>query len=535
LGRVAKILGRVGKILLRAAAVEGSCWRDAAAPASRGSRIFQRARVSGILRKLPIGAVWAGRKLALWVARSHPASLAASALTSICGRRALLLKGTLSQLRHRNDDHAFFWAEAENAYPDDPSILRMRVHSALRSGDVATASSQFSLLVASGKTQIGDARFVVGLSNVNLQKNRISSIRSRVRQFLATQRGRRDSRVAAVRLCRLIFAHFPRTECASAPEIRARFLHLLDRSPVATEPKKLLGRVVACEERLARLYPSSLFDSDISAPDRRAFITLVRQRLHERRPFAFVRLGDGEAACLPYEHLLALFAAPDRRDRERIWWGKPLECEVRSRLYPRLTRAMFDADCIGIPTVSRFIRELRLERNDTLETSLTGRGLRAVLNCAENWDKLRSPGIAPPVFTSCHLHQDLELWNCYDELLHGLRDVVLVSCHERLADWMEQRFDLKIAGHVCLPPDRVTGPYLAKGYEGPSLPTHLDDAIAQLGDLPRNRLVLVGAGILGKLFVNEARARGGIALDIGSIFDHWLGLRTRSYLDLNIA
>ena len=56
-----------------------------------------------------------------------------------------------------------------------------------------------------------------------------------------------------------------------------------------------------------------------------------------------------------------------------------------------------------------------------------------------------------------------------------------------------------------------------------------------MGDLPRNRLVLVGAGLLGKLLVSEARARGGIALDIGSIFDHWLGFRTRSYLDLNAA
>jgi hypothetical protein len=488
-----------------------------------------------MLRRLQIGAVWAGRKLAAWAARSHPASLAVSALTPICGRRALLLKGMLSQLRHRNDDHARFWAEAENAYPDDPAILRMRVHAALRSGDVATADSQFSLLVASGKTQIGDARFVIGLSQVDLRKKRRAPIRLRVRHFLASLRGQRDSRVAAVRLNRLIFAHFPRTERRSAPEVRARFLHLLDRSPVAREPKRLLRRIAACEERLARLYPGSFFDTDISAADRRAFIALVRQRLHERRPFAFVRLGDGEAACLPYEHELALFAAPDRRDRERIWWGKPLDRQARSRLYPPLMRAMFDADCVGIPTVSRFVRELRLERNDTLEASLTGRGLRAVLYCAENWEKLRSPGISAPAFTSCHLHQDLELWDCYDELLDGLRDVVLVSCHERLADWVQKRFDLKIAGHVLLPPDHVTGPSLASDYEGPPLPARFDDAIARLGDLPRNRLVLVGAGVLGKLLVHEARARGGIALDIGSIFDHWLGLRTRSYLDLNAA
>src|SRR5262249_21225071 len=142
----------------------------------------------------------------------------------------------------------------------------------------------------------------------------------------------------------------------------------------------------------------------------------VRRKLREQHPFSFVRLGDGEAACLPYERHLSVFAPPDRRDRERIWWGAPLEQQAKSRIYSRLAQAIFDADCIGIPTISRFLRELRLQRNDTLETSLTGRGLRAVLHCAKNWESLRSPGIAAPIFTSCHLHQDLELWNCYGEL-----------------------------------------------------------------------------------------------------------------------
>jgi hypothetical protein len=55
----------------------------------------------------------------------------------------------------------------------------------------------------------------------------------------------------------------------------------------------------------------------------------------------------------------------------------------------------------------------------------------------------------------------------------------------------------------------------------------------EMGDLPLGRLVLVGAGYPGKWLVSEARRRGGIALDLGSIFDYWLGLNTRSYLDLD--
>jgi len=488
-----------------------------------------------MLRRLRIGAVWAGRKIAIRAARSRVASTAAKSLAPIHRRRALLLEGTLSQLRDREGDHALFWAAAANAYPDDPAILRMRLHSALRVGDRHGADAVLRRLIAARKTRADDARFVVGLTNIDLRADRRGRIQARIRHFLASLRGSSDYRVAAVRLSRQIFAHFPPRAGGFDRHARARFLHMLERSPVAPEPKQLLHRVVASEAHLEQRYPGSLFETDISSLQRRTFVALVQSRLRERRPFSFVRLGDGEAACLPYESPLSAFAAYDARDRERIWWDKPLDRQVRSQIYPRLAKSIFDADCIGIPPVSRFLRELKLQREDSLETSLTGRGLRTVLHCAEHWEQLRSVGLAPPIFTSCHLHQDLELWNCFDELFDGAGEVVLVSCHPELPDRMHARFGLKAAGHILLPPDRVTGPFLALGGDNRALPSVLDTTIDNLGDLPKGRLVLVGGGLLGKLIVAEACARGGVALDVGSIFDHWLGFRTRSYLDLNTA
>jgi hypothetical protein len=201
---------------------------------------------------------------------------------------------------------------------------------------------------------------------------------------------------------------------------------------------------------------------------------------------------------------------------------------------PRIARAMLDADCIGIPTAARFLRELNLQRQDTLETSLTGRGLRCILHCSERLAELRSSGLPSPILASCHLHQDLALWNCYGELLDGVKEIVLVSCHPGLADWISNRFGLRIAGHILVPPDRVSAPLLrSRTPETRTLPQILDAVTAEMGDLPRGRLVLVGAGYPGKLLTGIARERGGIALDLGSIFDYWLGLNTRSYLDLD--
>jgi len=84
-----------------------------------------------------------------------------------------------------------------------------------------------------------------------------------------------------------------------------------------------------------------------------------------------------------------------------------------------------------------------------------------------------------------------------------------------------------------VPPRHASLPLLREkpAASGP-LPEVIGGVAERLGDLPRNRLVLVGAGYLGKWLVDLAKTRGGVALDLGSIFDHWVGINTRSYQDL---
>jgi hypothetical protein len=410
------------------------------------------------------------------------------------------------------------------------------VHAALRAGRVAEADAGLRVLIQSRKTIVADCRFVVGLTLVDLRAGNASRLRHRIRSFLASLHGTASYRIAAVRISRAIFANFPRKcgQVGDGHSWREQFLRMLVRSAVNSEPKRLLFRIAACEAQLEDRFCGSIFDTDISAVQCRSFVSLVRNRLTSREPFAFVRAGDGEAACLPYEARLAAHARPDARERERIWWGRPLTPALRDRIAPAVARAIWDADCIGIPTIARFLRELRLDHQDTLEHSLTGRGLRSLLHCSERIGELRSSGLPAPIFTSCHLHQDLAIWNCYESLLDGVRDVVFISGHDALAELARERFGVSIAASLVLPADKVSGPFTANAtHERSNLPEILDSVIDKIGDLPRGRLVLVGAGYPGKILVSIARQRGGVALDLGSIFDYWLGLKTRSYLDLD--
>jgi hypothetical protein len=442
----------------------------------------------------------------------------------------------LAAVTHRHVDHTEFWNEAIKRFPDDAEFMRRKVQAALQSGRIADADSALGWLMNARACKAADARFVIGLTHADMRTGDAANIRRRVRSFLASLRGMRDYRIAAVRLSRVIFAHFPARPDGSirSSALRSRFQTMLAKAPLKREPRKLLDRSASCEAALERMYPHCFFQTDVAPEQRRAFISLVRARVALQQPFSFVRIGDGEAACLPYEPRLAAHAPTDARDRERIWWGEALKPGMSDQTAPRIARAMLDADCIGLPTTARFLRELNLQREDTLETSLTGRGLRCILYCSERLAELRSPGLPPPILTSCHLHQDLALWDCYEELLDGVKEIVLVSCHPGLADWIGKRFGSKIAGNVVLPPDKVSAPLLrSRVRETRKLPEILDAVIEEMGDLPRGRLVLVGAGYPGKLLTGIARERGGIALDLGSIFDYWLGLNTRSYLDLD--
>jgi len=494
-------------------------------------------RTTHIFHQLHIICRRALRAVAIRAIDSKFADPIAGSLIFFNRRRAFHLRGRLAGIRYRNADHTDFWAAAEKAYPMDPEFTRNKIHAALRSGRVAEAEAGLDLLVKSRAARAIDCNFVIGLAHFDQRAGNIAGVRKRIRCFLASLKGTRDYRTAAVRLGRVIFAHFPRRPRHGAGEsgdYRRRLLSMIARSQICGAPADLLRRAALCEAKLESSARLCLFDTDISVDQCRAFVSLVRGKLAAGQPFSFVRIGDGDAACLPYEPALSALALMDAMDRERIWWGTPLKSDVRARLSPLIARAMWDADCIGVPTIARFVRQLHLQQNDALELSLTGRGLRSVLYCAERFETLRSRGLAPPAFTSCHLHQDMARRDCYGELLDGVGEIVLISCHPGLADWVQTQFGTKIAGNIVLPPDRVSGPLLRRRIaDRRTLPEMLGEVVDMMGEQLRHKLVLVGAGYPGKWLVAVARERGGVALDLGSVFDYWLGLPTRSYLDMS--
>lgn len=471
------------------------------------------------------------RKTALALAQTRLADLIIENSPTTLPKRAVHFRGRAMEVRHRNKDHVPYWHDASLKFPQTAEFLRKTAHSALRSGNVSRSEWAFQELVDTGLASADDTRFVIGLSLIDQARGSETALRRRVRWFLRGLRNKPDYRIAAVRLSRLIFAFFPRKK----PVIPARtFPKMLARAGACPQPREFLQRAYTCEQMLLTESPASLLETDVSSAQCRQFIALVRGKLIAQEPFSFVRVGDGEAACIPYEPRLAPLARGDSRDRERIWWGHALPAALHDTLMKNVSRAIWHADSIGLPTISRILRELNLTRNEALEYGLTGRGLRAILYAAERYRDFRPSHLPPPLFTSCHLHQDIQHWKLYEELLGGAGEVVLVSCHPSLADWIAPKYGVKVIGNIVLPPDKVSAPKLVNSSATHlSLPYMMDEILSQIDKMPPGRLVLVGGGYPGKWLVDAAKKRGGIALDVGSIFDYWLGFPTRSYLDLS--
>jgi len=369
--------------------------------------------------------------------------------------------------------------------------------------------------------------------NQDLQAGDRGAARQKVRGYLKGMRGLPGYRAAALRLHRAILQCFPKMPGA-ARHVAANiplFVNMVRSARLGSGAAQALEQIAGLERGLWGSGASCLLDSDVSADCCRLFIQVVRERLRTGTPFSFIRLGDGEANALQQGTSFTAQSETDAAAREKVWWGRTLDSSVRNELATRVRQAAFGADAIGFPAREWFLRDVRLDTGAALAATKSGRGLLVVAEALER--ESRSRDLCSKILTSAHLPQDLQRWNFYADLFDGVSEVVLVSCHVTLPEVLRSRFALESVKQVLIPPGDSMREIQRRALAETELPpASIDRALAELGDWPAGRLVLVGAGYAGKVLIHEARQRGGIALDLGSIFDHWVGIHTRSYQDL---
>jgi tetratricopeptide (TPR) repeat protein len=445
-------------------------------------------------------------------------------------QHALWLEGHILGEREPQHGHTGFWKTALDSYPANTDFLRKYVHAALRDGRLDDARSGMKVLLTHSPLLTSDASYVLGIVNL-LDGNRdFGAIRALVREFLKALRTTSSYRLAAIRLSRVILQYFPKAERPNVRLPSDRLLGMLRGAPAFAHAAQLIRRVAALQTSLREEGGLCIFDSDVSRREAEVFVDEIRTCLASRTPYSLIRIDDGEGNAVPYRSELSQFAEADAMERERVWWGRPLDARHRAVLNARVLNAMRSADALGIPTFSRILRDIRLDGPESFTQSRTGRGITAVLDALDPDGPLRAARATGRMLTSAYLQHDLVKWGLYRRLFEGAGDIVAVSCHSGLPQAMRSLFGANVARNILIPPRHASLAAFGLREMGPRiLPEVLDDLIAELdGDL-RGRLVLVGAGYAGKCIVQAARDRGAVALDLGSVLDYWLGIATRSY------
>jgi len=240
----------------------------------------------------------------------------------------------------------------------------------------------------------------------------------------------------------------------------------------------------------------------------------------ERRPFSMVRLGDGEFAVLKYPMITDTAMVKRKIGR---WFdvstlGKKHFRSIRNEI----RRACNAADFLGVPSINEQKRYPKWKRFQKF--------------CKKN-------EVFGPHQQYFHFYAINKLWTqgYLMQMLHR-QDLVYCIAGRDVSRALERVCTIgKVVTHLVAPEKFVWrgGLGIGKanaGYQGkPHYPQQHEELLRWLATADyKGHIFLVGAGGLGKEYCNCIKQHGGMALDVGALFDGWAGLASRPWLKAGI-
>jgi len=214
--------------------------------------------------------------------------------------------------------------------------------------------------------------------------------------------------------------------------------------------------------------------------------------LTKKEPISIIRYGDGEAGVLNG------LCDPENYNRIlRRQLGDGVSFQDAIKIRENLIEAFEGCDIVGMPYDKK------------------GKG--------EYWDAAfdiyKQNIIAQHEHCHIDIHYHLLEHNLYDDLFKHFKKVNYISCRD--VDFESKGL---VSARFPIAPEAMFTTYKGK--------KHYPDQFIRIKDWIKSvtepgDLCLVGAGIVGKIYCNWFRDCGGVAIDLGSIFDDWTGHVTR--------
>ena len=253
----------------------------------------------------------------------------------------------------------------------------------------------------------------------------------------------------------------------------------------------------------------------------------IRALIEAGRPASCLRLGDGEGNLLgacdaEFRNLQRLSA----QKAAEMHLGRWLPGAMLATLNRATFQAVANADVIGVPCGPRIRRLYQSIDNRKRGDRFDIRGACGTINALRYAHAALSSATRDRIITNCWFHRDLLPF--YKEILSGRPRLGLICCYPELPDRLRAVFGVEDVTFFPIP-NQISN--TGRRPSSPHYPDVFEKVMRSLGDIGEGQPVLVAAGILGKIYCNRIKECGGIALDIGSVADVWMGRRARRHHD----
>ena len=228
--------------------------------------------------------------------------------------------------------------------------------------------------------------------------------------------------------------------------------------------------------------------------------TIIRQHIDARAPFSLIRLGDGEARLLGFPTFVTRNTL---NDSLLYWYGRADMSDLYIRtLAHEIMKAVQNCDILGLPNKDR------------------GKAEDGILF------KMRPHLVGKEAqVAGCGVHRALYTEGLLTPLLQDLNRISLITCRD-VTRGIARKFHVKHVRWITVPPEAQLAE-IKPAQE--HYPTRHYEVLLEIDPEP-GEVFLVGAGPNGKVYCGKVKEKGGIAIDLGSVFDGWAGVRSRSYI-----
>lgn len=264
------------------------------------------------------------------------------------------------------------------------------------------------------------------------------------------------------------------------------------------------------------------YEADLTEAGGARAAAMAIQALREGTPFSLVRIGDGEGNILgaldPDFPAARQFST--QMILEMMFGASDFSAREVQRIAEDMATAVLSADVLGVSD------HVRIGRLQILRQCPEGRqDVRGYMGSYESILQVSSllhrTGSRPPIVVSNYVHR--QMMALYGEVMRAARQVTLIGPYDLVQD-IRQAFGVHRARALLIPNQASSSP----GEGAKWFPKSYDDLRTTLDAQP-GEVFFISAGILGKGLCNHVKARGGVALDIGSVVDVWIGKAVRNY------